>query len=298
MGITEILLLLSGPVIGAVIGLFTNWIAVKMLFRPRKAHYIGKWHIPFTPGVIPRRQPALAKALGRAVSETLVRKEDLKASLCSDAVSHTVVRTVMGLPSIRTLGEEVFEEKYAHGRMKVLDFATDRILAGILSIDLGEIITKEAKAAIAAMDENPKASWAIRMLKLNDQIVSSFTAPIAEKVNDYLQTEGRGKLYDALEAQVLSAENKPIAALFADPARVETALLGFYRSMIYKYADTVLEHIKIEEIVEQKIAAMDAKDLETLVLSVMKKELNALIFLGIPIGFIMGCVTTLLTRLG
>ena len=104
---------LSGPLIGALIGYLTNWLAVKMLFRPRKALYIGKLHVPFTPGVIPRRQGALAGALGRMVSEMLVRKEDLKDSLCSEAVSRTVAKTVLSLPSVHHVGEQVLgEEKY------------------------------------------------------------------------------------------------------------------------------------------------------------------------------------------
>ena len=291
----EWLILCAGPVIGAVIGLLTNWVAVKMLFRPRKAHYIGKFHVPFTPGVIPRRQGALAKALGRAVSETLVRREDLKASLCSDAVANTVARTVMGLPSIRTLGVEVFGATYESKRIKILDFATDRILAGILSLDLGEVITTEAKSAIASYAD---AKLVIFKSMVNDQMIASITAPITDKVTEYLKTAGRERLYAALEEQAASAEGKPVAELFSNPDAIRNALIAFYRDMVNKYADTVLEHIRIEEIVEQKIAAMDSKDLETLVLSVMKKELNSLIWLGVPIGFIMGCITTLITHFG
>ena len=291
----EWLILCAGPVIGAVIGLLTNWVAVKMLFRPRKAHYIGKFHVPFTPGVIPRRQGALAKALGRAVSETLVRREDLKASLCSDAVANTVARTVMGLPSIRTLGMEVFGATYESKRIKILDFATDRILAGILSLDLGEVITTEAKSAIASYAD---AKLVIFKSMVNDQMIASITAPITDKVTEYLKTAGRERLYAALEEQAASAEGKPVAELFSNPDAIRNALIAFYRDMVNKYADTVLEHIRIEEIVEQKIAAMDAKDLETLVLSVMKKELNSLIWLGVPIGFIMGCITTLIIHFG
>ena len=37
----------------AAIGYFTNYIAIKMLFRPRKELRIGSWRVPFTPGVIP-----------------------------------------------------------------------------------------------------------------------------------------------------------------------------------------------------------------------------------------------------
>ena len=97
--------ILAGPLIGALIGYLTNWLAVKMLFRPRKAIYIGKFHVPFTPGVIPRRKGALAKALGRMVSEMLVKKEDLKESLCSNSVSRTVAKTVLSLPSVHHVGE-------------------------------------------------------------------------------------------------------------------------------------------------------------------------------------------------
>ena len=40
--------LLAGPLIGAVIGYCTNYIAVKMLFRPLYPVKIGNWTLPFT----------------------------------------------------------------------------------------------------------------------------------------------------------------------------------------------------------------------------------------------------------
>ena len=66
MSVIEIL---AGPVIGAVIGYFTNYIAVKMLFRPLKPVKIGGRTLPFTPGIIPKGKPRLAKALGKAEGE-------------------------------------------------------------------------------------------------------------------------------------------------------------------------------------------------------------------------------------
>ena len=294
MDLIEILKLISGPVIGAVIGYFTNWIAVKMLFRPRKALYIGKLHIPFTPGVIPRRQPALAKAFGKMVSEGLVRREDLKESLCSDAVSHTVARSILSLPSIRSIGEQVLEERYEHNRDKVLDFVTDRILEGILAMDLGEIITREATNTVSTFaDANPL----VRMF-VSDQLIATLTAPIADKVTDFLHGEGREKLREKLTEELLSVEDKPVRELLSDEGKIERMLVDFYRAMVHKYADAVVAHVRVDEIVEKKILAMDPKDLEALLLSVMKKELNALVWLGVPIGFIMGCITTLINHIG
>ena len=79
------------PLVGAAIGYITNWIAVKMLFRPLYPKYIGKWRLPFTPGIIPRRKDALAKAIGRAVGEELLTKEDIQKAFCGEEKRSAVV---------------------------------------------------------------------------------------------------------------------------------------------------------------------------------------------------------------
>lgn len=45
---------ISGKIIGAIIGYYTNYIAVKMLFYQRKEIYIMVHKLPFTPGAIPK----------------------------------------------------------------------------------------------------------------------------------------------------------------------------------------------------------------------------------------------------
>jgi hypothetical protein len=45
----EILKILAGPVIGAVIGYTTNYIAVKMLFKPLYPVKIGNFTLPLRP---------------------------------------------------------------------------------------------------------------------------------------------------------------------------------------------------------------------------------------------------------
>ena len=74
----DIISMAAGPLIGAVIGYFTNFIAVKMLFRPLHEVKIANFRIPFTPGIIPKGKERLAKALGAAVGGNLLTKEDLE----------------------------------------------------------------------------------------------------------------------------------------------------------------------------------------------------------------------------
>ncbi|WP_117170814.1 DUF445 family protein [Paraliobacillus sediminis] len=67
--------------IGALIGGITNSLAIKMLFRPHEAKYIGTFKIPFTPGLIPKRKEELAKQLGKMVVEHLITVEGIQNKL-------------------------------------------------------------------------------------------------------------------------------------------------------------------------------------------------------------------------
>ena len=54
---------IAAPLIGALIGYCTNYIAVKMLFRPRHEKYIFVHTVPLTPGVSPKGKTRLAKSV-------------------------------------------------------------------------------------------------------------------------------------------------------------------------------------------------------------------------------------------
>lgn len=66
------------PVAGGIIGYFTNDIAIKMLFRPYRAIYIGKRQLPFTPGLIPRNQERLAQRVSDTIMSSLLTPGELQ----------------------------------------------------------------------------------------------------------------------------------------------------------------------------------------------------------------------------
>lgn len=65
------------PTAGAIIGYFTNWLAIKMLFRPYKQLYIGKIKVPFTPGLIPKERERMATTLGDTVGNYILTHDVL-----------------------------------------------------------------------------------------------------------------------------------------------------------------------------------------------------------------------------
>ena len=71
-------LYVSPPVLGGIIGYFTNDVAIKMLFRPYRAIYIGGRKVPFTPGLIPANQERLAKNISDTIMGSLLTPDELQ----------------------------------------------------------------------------------------------------------------------------------------------------------------------------------------------------------------------------
>jgi uncharacterized membrane protein YheB (UPF0754 family) len=66
------------PAVGALIGYGTNRLAVRMIFRPLEPRKILGLRVQ---GLVGRRQPDLAEAIGRVVGGHLVKHEDLVSAL-------------------------------------------------------------------------------------------------------------------------------------------------------------------------------------------------------------------------
>ncbi len=70
----------SVPVVSALIGYVTNYVAVRMLFRPhRPRRFLGMT----IQGLVPRRQREIANSLGTMIERDLFSHEDIQAALAS-----------------------------------------------------------------------------------------------------------------------------------------------------------------------------------------------------------------------
>ncbi len=74
----DLWIVLLPPILGGVIGYFTNDVAIKMLFRPYEAKHLFGQRIPFTPGLIPSNQQRLAKKVSDVIMRSLLTPEELQ----------------------------------------------------------------------------------------------------------------------------------------------------------------------------------------------------------------------------
>ena len=96
--------------VGALIGYCTNYIAIKMLFKPKKAIKIGSVKLPFTPGIIPKNQPRIAKAVGEAVGDRLFTCDDIKGVLQSEEIKSNITGTLMELVTTDNSIEDIIKD--------------------------------------------------------------------------------------------------------------------------------------------------------------------------------------------
>ncbi|MEH1910179.1 DUF445 domain-containing protein [Nostoc sp.] len=127
-------LYVSPPVLGGIIGYFTNDIAIKMLFRPYRAIYIAGRRVPFTPGLIPRNQERLAKNISDTIMGSLLTPEELQNLARRLLQTERVQAAILWL--LRLAIEQIKTDK---------NQKSAKIVAGILRDLLGESLPRLLK---------------------------------------------------------------------------------------------------------------------------------------------------------
>lgn len=288
---------LSGPVVGAIIGLFTNYIAVKMLFRPYYPKRIGKWTLPFTPGIIPKRKSALASTVGKAVGNNLFTGEDIKNMLCSDETKKAVAEKIcdaiydMSAASIyETVTTLSSEDDASTLEDKASEFITEKLSVALCDMDIASLIVEKGKEAI----NEKKASLGMLGMFLSDGIIDSLLSQVKEKIDVFIDEQAYDVALPVIRDHVAEFCESPLEMQVnideIDYEKMLKIASSLYESAVSGALSCAMDKIDIASVVEKKINAMDVRELEALCLTVMKKELSAVVYLGGALGFVIGIV--------
>ena len=288
---------LSGPIIGAVIGYCTNYIAVKMLFYPRNEVKVWGHKVPFTPGAIPKGKPRLAKSVGNIVANTLLTEEDIKQKILSPETEEAVVDKIMD-----ELSKKIYVgmgricsnyEEYGDLKANLSDAFTDQIMESIGKIDFKNTIATEAGRII-----KEKVNGTMLAMFLSNEMLDSFIQPVGIELENYIAENGRDFVQKEVNEKIMVFEQKSILNLCeemnVEEERIRTAVRSIYHKASENAVNGVLKNVDISAMIEDKINEMKTEELEKVVLAVMKKELDTIVNLGALIGFILGSLNTIL----
>ena len=289
----EILTFFAAPVLGGLIALSTNWLAIRMLFRPHREIRVLGVRLPFTPGLIPKERMRIAKKLADAISTKLLTPDVLAKELANP--------DMWPLPDI-TIGEALQELDLKLMGSEQIGKAIDRLLPKLLEeltlIDekyplldeklkgLTEKVINENVGGLAGIFVSPE--------KVYNSIKTGITEHLSNEDNRVLLKEkiltlaDSDLINDMLTEKILDVNIRDALSKVAKKEK-HTALRVFKR-----FAEYFAKNIPIGNMIENKIAELDVAEVEEIILSVTGRELKVIVMLGGVLGFIIGLLVNFL----
>ena len=290
--------LLIHPLVGAVIGYITNWIAVKMLFRPSKAIYIGKFKLPFTPGIIPKNQSRLAHGISNTISGSLLNEDVLKENLLSEDIKNQIneyIDTFLNSDEIEAvslndlINQTEYSDKLNTTISNLIETISNSILTTIKEANLAEALSIQIENSIK---ENMQKNVLTKLIK--KPVMDGLSANLEPKINEYIDANGKDLIKGMVEKELtkyLNTSNMDVKDFIKQSnIDIKGIIISLYSSIISNKLSSILETINISKVIENEINSFEPKKMEELVLSIISKELNALVNLGAIIGLLLGTV--------
>ena len=292
--------LLFSILMGALIGYGTNALAVEMLFRPYAPKYIGKWKLPFTPGLIPKEQGRIADSLGELIEKELFAPEVVSKALDTPEAKASIGAWLEQLFATAAASEktprellvEVFgEEEYIQKREDLSSLLCTYLVKKATQAKLGESFARQLSHRT---DE--KLPF-LRSGSLEDVYVNTLgklidrelEKSLPEIVQQYVYREAGTFLGTPLSVTVKKYEG--------ELPRLKDGFMGLIHAAIIGALPQLLSSGHIKNLVVSRIDSLTPRELNTMLKGLMKKELAAIEWLGALLGGILGAVTYFAGRL-
>jgi uncharacterized membrane protein YheB (UPF0754 family) len=289
---------LSGPIIGAIIGLITNGIAIRMLFRPLKPIRFLGMTLPFTPGLIPKEKSRIAKSLGDVVAGELLNEEVIKSGLLSAEMDQKIKTALNHFIAEKSTSDETLNDVFLsfvgkeQGALladeistKIVDISYERMT----KLELGVLLSEIAAAEIVANLQGSMFSMLV-----SDNLINSAKVKMSDIIEKLIAEKGKEILENIVLKEGTNLMDKKICDLYTQyearlPEFVEW-VIGAYHKLIEKNIHALLHALDLSQLVENQINSYDVLTFEKIILDIMSKELKAIVWLGGLLGFVMGLV--------
>ncbi len=298
--------LISGTV-GALIGGATNFLAIRMLFRPRRAWRVLGCRIPMTPGMIPARQNELAEKIADAVSRHLITPDILWQAIAGSEFEHAAKNSIhrylqqtLAFPigeSVRNFGgdwERVVEVACLHLRGSLLDLAATE--------EMRQTLEKIGERHAGAITEQLTRKLSFPLFSpLRNVFEKRFEPTIGKAVASTLHRALKSPETIALMVEELRPDlAEKIASArpgdyIPDDAVVRLAEATSQRvmSFLHEDAEEIVGNIEIRSIVAERVRSFPCEKLEEITLECARRQLRAITALGFLIGGLIGILNPL-----
>lgn len=239
--------LLSYSLSYAVTEVGTNWMAIKMLFKPYKAYKIPgtHWNWPFTPGIFPKNKSALADSMVNFVDKKLLSKDNMVKILEKyHPAWKKAIRQVVALDDYAVINQTLQQytrEQYPHltplllqlgfaelhqQRSEIADyFISEMHQLKDLSLDFSSVLNEVQK-----LSQETHPTWIPLLLERGLLIAKEVNAPLFPS-SAYLSAILPGLLQNFLSPKYLPELRKSTLQAITNPALAKQPLNRFLSSL-------------------------------------------------------------------
>lgn len=294
------------PIVGGIIGYITNDIAIKMLFHPRKALYIGKWQVPFTPGLIPKEKHRVAKSIGNVISTQLLNCDTLVEVFTSETMLQKIRTSIESFVEKNKHNEDTLEETLLHFTSEeIVEKITEDIKCDVASLihskltqlNLGENVSKHVLYKLN--DKLNSFTFGLVSNVFDESLTDSIAKKVGELINKAIFDNSEEIVQDLIEKEVERLKQEKVCDIILRYEKKIPQCIDFiistYERIIKENLAQILSGINIAKIIEERIDSFDVIQLENMIFGIMRKELKAIVYLGAVLGFLMGWLNLFIT---
>lgn len=263
--------LIFAAVLGAVIGYITNWLAIKMLFRPYYEKRIFGIKVPFTPGLIPKEKNRIAKSVGDAIGNHLLTSDTMVEALRNNGVNKKlkvwVEKSVLEIEqSSISIGDQI-KKVVGHKYEKLVMFIKTKINNLVLSLLRKDTFKKEIEEVIIdslrkELAKSPKAL-------LEQEFYNKFRDKLLTQAKNYKNSKEFNKvLCDILNGKIKEMDNCDKALWEVIPAGLVSTAKVYIYNKNYDIAMTIkgmFEDDRIKYKIKDAITNMVSSNLSPMI---------------------------------
>lgn len=301
MDLSTVLHFLAGPAIGGVIGYCTNYVAIKMLFRPREAIMVGGHALPFTPGIIPKRKDRLAREIGETVADKMFTPDDVEQIFLSEGMKDAVVDAVLDTVFSKEGGiclsdfmQEVMDAEEWDKVQKKLDyFLEKKAYQTVKKADMADRISYESRKILTEISRENNLVRVLGGSRL-EAIADYMGVHLMRYAREHTDTLIMPLLRDEAANLMTAPFTQVMEEMQTDEESLRAMIGTAYERFMKKYKNEIVNLFDIASLTEQRIIELQVEEIEQLVNRTIHREMQSVINLGAVLGIIIGLVNSFL----
>jgi uncharacterized membrane protein YheB (UPF0754 family) len=271
----DLLIKLSPLLIATLHGYGAAWLAVRMLFRPRRPLYLFGRQLPLTPGMLPKEREHFIEALSTVIAERLLDVETITDEIMKLDLESEITSIARGQYLHRSQSESTIRVILEHLRER-LHHLRD-------SVEARWEITRALRLIVEA-EINRRFSL-IRRLVADYMLDEDTLYKIVGDSIDQLAERIVESLY--VRTTIAQAMAQIPETIFQPGTTTQTAAVGSFVTLLSQRLD-------LRAILMRRLSALSNEAIEQLIMETAGREIQAIVWFGAGIGLIVGVAQTLI----